>query len=432
MFTSALPWRSSSSSPLEFRFKHYAVTPPALPSRTHRKLVLMPDLWYQFLSQFCAHFYFSRVEVLPAAPRLSGPTLLVALHRNGAVDGWVYKSIFPRATFLIAAQLRKNLLAKIFFTGISVVRDKDEGDRCANAAAMQLCQKLLATGGVLAIFPEGTSSLGPRHLPFKSGAARIAHEAWQSNIPLTVIPLGITYDAPSTFRSHVQVIVGEPLTHISVAALSLGELKHELSSRLESLGINAASDEQYRDIQVLASLVSPEIPYHQALKSLERSLPTAIQNGWPALRDSLAGHNLLHADKEPFSPRPILLTVGVAVLLAPLVLAAALLNAPLLLGAYLAGRRLADASNVITLWRILIGAPLLVVWLFGVLFSAFAFNVPTLFHVYLILSALGLFAYAPWKHSARQSFNAIRFPTLRLSCLALRSTLLRELRAHVT
>jgi len=392
----------------------------------------MPDLWYQFLSQLCAHFYFSRVEVLPDAPGLSGPTLLVALHRNGAVDGWVYKSIFPHATFLIAAQLRKNFLAKIFFTGISVVREKNEGDRSANAASMKLCHDLLASGGILAIFPEGTSSLGPHHLPFKSGAARIAFEAWQRDLPLTVVPLGITYDAPSTFRSRVQVLVGDPLTPDSFASLTLAELKHELSSRLEALGINVSSNDHYRDIRVLASFVSPEISYHHVLKSLEFALPAVVQNSWPALRDSLASHNLLDSEKSPFSPRPVLLTVSAVLLLAPFVFAAALLNAPVLIAADLAGRRLSDAPNVITLWRILVGAPLLVLWFFVALATALALDWPVGFHAYLILSAIGLFAYAPFKHNLRHSANALRFPTLCRDYLAFRSTLLQELPPYVS
>jgi 1-acyl-sn-glycerol-3-phosphate acyltransferase len=199
----------------------------------------MADLWYQCVSWLCTRVYFSRVEVLPAAPRLNGATLLVALHRNGAVDGWVYKSIFPNATFLIAAQLREKLLARLFFNGITVIRDKDTeqeaADRAANAASMRLCHELLARGGVLAIFPEGTSSLGPRHLPFKSGAARLAADAFQRQVPLTVVPLGISYDAPSTFRSNVQVIVGQPLVPSSDSLpVTVPEIKQVLASRLSA------------------------------------------------------------------------------------------------------------------------------------------------------------------------------------------------------
>jgi Acyltransferase len=391
----------------------------------------MPDVWYQLLSKLCARVYFSRVDVLPAAPRLSGPTLLVALHRNGAVDGWIYKSIFPSATFLIAGQLRRNLFARLFFTGITVVRDKDDGDRSANPEAMNRCYELLAAGGVLAIFPEGTSSLGPRHLPFKSGAARIAADSWQRNVPLTVIPLGITYDAPSTFRSCVQVIIGSSLTLSSLSAsLSVAEIKTELSNCLEAVGVNVDSDTHYDEIRTLASFVSPNFPYHYALKTLERAMASTLQDPWRALRDSLASHGLLHPEKSPFSPRSPLLTLLSALFLSPFVLAAGLLNAPPLLGAYLAGRRFPDGPNVITLWRILFGAPLFVFWLLTLLATAVALTAPLLFLPYLAFSLLGLFVYARWKCLLRHSVNALRAPSLRSNYLVFRSNLLHELRGH--
>jgi 1-acyl-sn-glycerol-3-phosphate acyltransferase len=392
----------------------------------------MPDRWYRFLSKLCAHVYFSRVEALPSTPRLPGPTLLVALHRNGAVDGWIYKSIFPRATFLIAAQLRKNLLARLFFAGITVVRDKDDGDRSGNAASMQLCQNILASGGILAIFPEGTSSLGPRHLPFKSGAARIAHQAWQNNVALTVLPLGITYDAPSTFRSQVQVVIGTPLTLASDWSLSVPELKRELAARLELVGINVDSDAHYDDILALATLACPDLPYHVALKALELSIPSAIEDDWRALRASLATHNLLHPEKSPFSSRPPAITLLASLVLAPFVLAAAVVNALPLFAAYVAGRKFADGPNVITLWCILVGAPTLSLWMLLILVITLIIESPLLFVPYLALSILGLLSYAPCKRLARHSVNGLRFPSIRTSYLAFRAKLLPELRRRAS
>src|SRR5215468_10477714 len=108
----------------------------------------MPDAWYTFLAALCTRVYFARVRVIGSERLPScGPILYVGLHRNGAVDGFIYKSIFRRAIFLIAAQLRKNVLSRIFFTGIPVVREKDSGDRGMNSAAMGRCAELLARSG---------------------------------------------------------------------------------------------------------------------------------------------------------------------------------------------------------------------------------------------------------------------------------------------
>lgn len=41
-----------------------------------------------------------------------------------------------------------------------------------NEAALELAALALAQGQSVFVFPEGTSSLGPRHLPYRRGAAR--------------------------------------------------------------------------------------------------------------------------------------------------------------------------------------------------------------------------------------------------------------------
>src|SRR5207253_5350070 len=113
--------------------------------------------------------------------------------------------------FMISTQLRRHLIGRLFFTGIEVVRDKDEGESGTNIEALNHCMKLLRTGGALFVFPEGTSTLGPRHLPFKSGAARILATYLESGSPIQVVPLGITYECPCAFRSRVEVVADGPV-----------------------------------------------------------------------------------------------------------------------------------------------------------------------------------------------------------------------------
>jgi hypothetical protein len=121
-----------------------------------------------------------------------------------------------------------------------------------------------------------------------------------------------------------------------------------------------------------------------------------------------------------------------AFLLTPFVLAAALLNAPPLFAAWLAGRKLSDGPNVITLWRILVGAPLLFLWVAAFLAVTIALKSPLPFVAYVTSSLLGFLFYAPWKNHLRQSFNALRAPSLRTDYLLFRSKLLQELRTRVS
>jgi len=59
-------------------------------------------------------------------------------------------------------------------------------------------------------------------------------------------------------------------------------------------------------------------------------------------------------------------------------------------------------------------------------------KIPLLFVAYLVLSLIGLSAYAPCKRLVRHSLNALRFPDLRRSYLAFRATLLQEVRRRAS
>ena len=56
--------------------------------------------------------------------------------------------------------------------------------------------KLFEENKIVLIFSEGRC-INEWHLPVKKGTARLALDAWENNIPLSVLPLGINY---SSFR----------------------------------------------------------------------------------------------------------------------------------------------------------------------------------------------------------------------------------------
>ncbi|HXJ76363.1 MAG TPA: 1-acyl-sn-glycerol-3-phosphate acyltransferase, partial [Candidatus Dormibacteraeota bacterium] len=153
-------------------------------------------VWHQCLHRFITMVYFEKITLVHREhlPR-DGPVLYVGLHRNGAVDGFVYKQVLRQPVFMVSTQLHKSWLARLFFPGIPVRRPQDGGDREFNDAALRECLHHLRAGGELFVFPEGTSSLGPRHLPFKSGAARLwlAYQSAGHTPPLQVVPVGIHY-----------------------------------------------------------------------------------------------------------------------------------------------------------------------------------------------------------------------------------------------
>jgi len=333
----------------------------------------MKTLWYRCCHWLCARSYYERITLLhPERLPDSGATLYVVLHRNGAVDGFVYHQVLPRGIFLISTQLLRSIFARLFFCGIAVARKQDEEDCACNDAALRQCVQVLAGGGEVIVFPEGTSSLGPRHLPFKSGAARLALDALAQGVPLRIVPLGIHYERAWAFRSRVEVVVGDPVpTDLPLALSEIGrlkEMKRRMTRALECVGVNfasAAAQEQAERLAYVATLGTAR-SYFAALKALEAGVPEPLLERWGRLQYQLAARRVLRHQGVALFPRgPWIGYAALLVVLGPLLLAGALLNFPPLLASWLAARRLADEGNVIALWRILVGVPLGLVWFVG-------------------------------------------------------------------
>lgn len=355
------------------------------------------ETWYRFFHKFCANCYFHRISIVdPQNLPHSHPVLYLGIHRNGAVDGFVYHSILPRARFLISSQLRRNSLGKLFFSGIEVVRGKDEGDR--------------------------------------GGAARILLKYLEGGRPIDVIPLGITYECPWAFRSNVEVIVGPRISTKLPDSLNpldrLQEMKRRIRTGLESVGINVESQQYLEMIQRVACFATLEgrYSYHKILKTLEKSYPENLRTTWEALESQSQKKSVLHYQGVPLFPdgsvsRDILALLA----LAPAVLFAALFNCVPLLTGYWAGKAFPDDRNVISLWRILVGIPFFVINVLVLVVLAVMAHRLGLFCIYCLITFLGLKTYSRTKRLAVALVNNFCRPELKSQALVFRASIRREI-----
>jgi len=205
------------------------------------------------------HLWFDKVSIEQAEHlKVFGPVLFLGLHRNGALDGVAYLRAVPGAAYLVSAQLHRSALGRFLFPGIAVARrkDRERGIHTANDSAIDQCIEHLAGNGQLFVMPEGTSTLGRSHLPFKSGAARIAFEHLRQGRRLTIVPLAIHYECAWRWQRRVHIVVGETQALHPTAGLSREQIEVLLSVCLEKTGVNFPSDDWQRRAEQLAFLGS--------------------------------------------------------------------------------------------------------------------------------------------------------------------------------
>jgi 1-acyl-sn-glycerol-3-phosphate acyltransferase len=385
--------------------------------------------WHPLFHGFIRHLYFSRITVtgrqhVPA----TGPLMVLCLHRNGAVDAFVDRAAVAGMTFMVKAGLRHGMMGRLFFDGVEVVRSSDGARPGDNLEALETCVQHLRDGKRLGIFPEGTSQLGPRHLPFKSGAARIALRYLEAGKPLTVVALGLHYECPWAFRSRVEVVIGPPFT--LAPGSRLGEIKERFTRALEEVGVNVPDGEWQDLAQKFAYIATLGTGrrYFDALKSFERRLPAEAVAALKNLEDKARGRRVLRHQGVPLFPlrMPAAYVILTALLAIP-VITGALLNLPPLAVAYWAGRCFPDDTNVIALWRILTGVPLLLLWAAGWLLTAAALGSGGMLVAYPVLSGLAVLGCYRLKKLAVVAWNGTLHPDLRDDALAVRHAVLAAL-----
>ncbi|MBF0309123.1 MAG: 1-acyl-sn-glycerol-3-phosphate acyltransferase [Magnetococcales bacterium] len=338
------------------------------------------------------------------------------------MDGFVYHAAVDSPTFLISTQLRRSLLGRLLFRGIEVVRANDSPSggesRAINQAAMDLALNHLREGRRLAIFPEGTSDLGPRHLPFHSGAARLAVRCVEQGIPLRLIPLGIHYDCAWCFGSSVEVVIGPtiPLAEETAGMSASSRVvycKRRITEALGEVGVNFADAGVQQDVERMAFLAADinKDSFFGYLKAWEEGLPPPLSERWSTLFEAVKGRIHLRYRNIPLYPeRGLLRTVVCFCLTAPTALLAVCCNIGPVVAVFLAGKYLPDGQNVVALWRILIGVPVLLSW--GLIWLGVSLTTagPALSCGYLLLTCIGLRVVPKSLRSGIALFNALFCP----------------------
>jgi 1-acyl-sn-glycerol-3-phosphate acyltransferase len=149
------------------------------------------------------------MENLPA----HGPVLLAGNH-SGFLDGPLVYMVLPRpAAFLVKSELERGPFRRILAFAMQIPIHRGTPDRTALRAGLAV----LADGGVLGMFPEGTRGEGG----LASIQPGIGYLALHGNVPiLPVVCKGTAEALPKgrllpRWRAPIDIVIGEPF-HLDV------------------------------------------------------------------------------------------------------------------------------------------------------------------------------------------------------------------------
>ena len=176
--------------------------------------------------------FYRRVDVV-GAERIpsSGPLLITANHHNSLVDPMLIMGTFPRRiTVLANAPLFRHPLIGPFLRAVGALpvnrRTEAGDDPRKNEAMFAAAIAHLRAGGAILIFPEGRTQPVPTLLPLRTGAARLllGAEADGGRHGVTLLPVGLVYETPGTFRvAAALVAVGAPVPVADAVAVYAAE-----------------------------------------------------------------------------------------------------------------------------------------------------------------------------------------------------------------
>lgn len=162
---------------------------------------------------WCRRLTINKPELL----KEKGPLLIASNHPNSFLDSVLLDTVFQQPVWSLARGdvFKKPFYIKLLTTlKILPVYRTSEGveNLSENYKTFEECIAIFRKNGIITIYSEG-KCINEWHLrPLKKGTARLAVKAWDENLPLKVLPVGINYSSFSRFGKNIFLNFGEIIT----------------------------------------------------------------------------------------------------------------------------------------------------------------------------------------------------------------------------
>ncbi|MEQ1675373.1 MAG: 1-acyl-sn-glycerol-3-phosphate acyltransferase [Chitinophagaceae bacterium] len=201
---------------------------------------------------FCRKIIINKPELL----KIKGPVLLASNHPNSFLDSIILDTLFQQPVWSLArGDAFKNKSISRILTALKIlpVYRTSEGveNLSENYKTFNACISIFKQDGIVTIFSEG-KCINEWHLrPLKKGTARLAIKAWEENIPVTVVPVGINYSSFRRFGKTILLNFGALIQKKDIPLSTSDGLAHQafnnrLQNELNELVFEIAKDDTTR------------------------------------------------------------------------------------------------------------------------------------------------------------------------------------------
>ncbi len=164
------------------------------------------------------YVYFKKIEVVGQEnlPPQGLPTIFLGNHPNSLLDPAMICTHAQRDIYFAAKDtlFSQSLVSQLLTTlkAVPIKRKMDHGDQVDNQDSFQRLNQVLSQGNAIGIFPEGISHHESQLAQFKTGIARIAYSMIEeTKQDLYLVPCGLYYQKPGSFRTSAFIQFGQPL-----------------------------------------------------------------------------------------------------------------------------------------------------------------------------------------------------------------------------
>jgi 1-acyl-sn-glycerol-3-phosphate acyltransferase len=219
---------------------------------------------------YCRKVIINKPEVLKS----NGPLLLAANHPNSFLDGIILTTLFDQPVHSLArGDAFSNKWINRFLRSIQllpVYRTSEGTENLShNYTTFAACQETFKEKGIVLIFSEGRCENEWHLRPLKKGTARLATTAWENDIQLQVLPVGVNYSSFKSFGKEVHINFGEPITmeDIDIAA-AIGKKLVDFNALLQTHLHQLVYEIEENDKEKLRSVFPQRVSFSKYLLAL--------------------------------------------------------------------------------------------------------------------------------------------------------------------